>query len=141
MTFHGGVWNKAQGVPTPGYHVDKRREEWNGWDLQDTLFSFLKKRDWRSAYSCCFYIQYLSIFNKKEGKKKPKPPENIIYGWGPGMEVIFSCFIVWVCNHENASQAQKTDKEIHLQNFRIIKKQMSLIVSSWWHYCTEQNII
>lgn len=27
-----------------------------------------------------FTYTYMSIFNKKEGKNKPKPTENIIYG-------------------------------------------------------------
>lgn len=60
------------------------------WDPHGALFLVFWRRGTRKVLTVvAFTYTYMSIFNKKEGKNKPKPTENIIYGWGPGTEVIF----------------------------------------------------
>ena len=40
MTIHGGICNKTQVIPTPGYNVDEGVVE---WVTLSTVFCFLKK--------------------------------------------------------------------------------------------------
>ena len=88
VTTCGGLWNKAQGVPTPGEDAGGGRSGMGDF-FRVPCSVFFKKADWKSAYNLLLLHTRMSIFNNKEGKNKSKSTKNIIYGWGAEKEVIF----------------------------------------------------
>lgn len=57
MTIHGGVWNKAQGIPALGCNADEEGVEWVRYTL-----GLLKRGTKRLLMVAPFYIHMYAYF-------------------------------------------------------------------------------
>ena len=115
MIIHRGMWNKAQGIPTPGYNVDGGRNGMGDFEVH-CVFIFKKKKVQKISYSLLLLHTYLCLFsffkNTRISHKLLKYNLQM-----RGREMRFFLFYTLIFNHANVLQNQK-NRQLHVSKLR-----------------------